>query len=132
MIAIRTDTNKTTDRETVTTTTTTVDNTLLILRTITSEISYKYLRLDIGAIAADPTIVDPRTLGTIPGNDYNIDTIPERAIVSETVQDSIIKEVTVQNGILEITVENVIQTEFNSEIIKLTDSFWTTNKMKLI
>ena len=56
MIGIRTDTDKTTDQETVTTTKTTADNTLLILdpRTITSEIAHTALRIEIDAIIADP------------------------------------------------------------------------------
>ena len=61
-----------------------------------------------------------------------IETIPEQGIVSQTVHDRIIEEVTVPTGILEATVENVNQTEFNSEIIKLTDFLWTINKIKLI
>ena len=134
MIEIRTDTDKTLDHVTVTTTKTTADNTLLILdlRTITSGIAHKALRIEIDAIIADPTIVDPRTIGTIPGNDNMIETIPEQGIVSQAVQDRIIEEVTVLIRILEITVETVTQTEFNSEKIKLMDSLWTINKMKLI
>ena len=134
MIEIRTDTDKTLDHVTVTTTKTTADNTLPILdlRTITSEIAHKALRIEIDAIIADPTIVDPRTIGTIPGNDNMIETIPEQGIVSQAVQDRIIEEVTVLIRILEITVETVTQTEFNSEKIKLVDSLWTINKMKLI
>ena len=121
MIGIRTDTGRTIDQETVTTTKTTADNTLLILdpRTITSEIAHKALRIEIDAMIADPTIVDPRTIGTIQGNDNMIETIPEQGIVSRTVQDRIIEEVTVLIRILEITVENVTQTEFNSGRIKL-------------
>ena len=124
MIEIRTDTGKTLDHETVTTTKTTADNTLLILdlRTITSEIAHKALRIEIHAIIADPAIVDPRTIGTIPGNDNIIETIPEQGIVSQAVQDRIIEEVTVLIRILEITIETVIQTEFNSEKLKLLDS----------
>ena len=76
------------------------------------------MRIEIGAIVADPTIVDPRTIGTIQGNDNMIGTIPEQGIVSQTVQDRVIEEVTVLNRILEITVENVIQTEFNSDQIQ--------------
>ena len=134
MIEIRTDTDKTLDHKTVTTNKTTADNTLLILdlRTITSEIAHKALRIDIVAIIADPTIVDHRTIRTIPGNDNMIETIPEQGIVSQAVQDRIIGEVIVLIRILEITVETVIQTEFNSEKIKLMDSLWTINKMKLI
>ena len=124
MIGIRTDTGRTIDQETVTTTKTTADNTLLILdpRTITSEIAQKALRIEIDAIKADPTIVDPRTVGTTQGNDKMIETIPEQGIVSRTVRDRIIEEVTVLIRTLEITVENVTQTEFHSERIKLTDS----------
>ena len=134
MIEIRTDTDKTLDHITVTTTKTTADNTLLILdlRTITSEVAHKALRIEIDAIIADPTIVDPRIIGTIPGNDNMIETIPEQGIVSQAVQDRTIEEVTVLIRILEITVETVTQTEFNSEKIKLMDSLWTINKMKLI
>ena len=134
MIEIRTATDRTLDHVTVTTTKITADNTLLILdlRTITSEIAHKALRIEIDAIIADPTIVDPRTIGTIPGNDNMIETIPEQGIVSQAVQDRIIEEVTVLIRILEITVETVTQTEFNSEKIKLMDSLWTINKMKLI
>ena len=134
IIEIRTDTDKTLEHETVTTTKTTADNTLFILdlRTITSEIAHKALRIEIDAIIADPATVDPRTIGTIPGNDNMIETIPEQGIVSQAVQDRIIEEVTVLIRILEITVETVIQTEFNSEKIKLMDSLWTINKMKLI
>ena len=134
MIEIRTDTDKTLDHVTVTTTKSTADNTLLILdlRTITLEIAHKALRIEIDAIIADPTIVDPRTIGIIPGNDNMIETIPEQGIVSQAVQDRIIEEVTVLIRILEITVETVTQTEFNSEKIKLMDSLWTINKMKLI
>ena len=85
MIEIRTDTDKTLDHVPVTTTKTTADNTLLILdlRTITSESAHKALRIEIDAIIADPTIVDPRTIGTIPGNDNMIETIPEQGIVSQ-------------------------------------------------
>ena len=90
------------------------------------------MRIEIDAIIADLTIVDPRTIGTIPGNDNMIEKIPEQGIVSQAVQDRIIEEVTVLIRILEITVETVIQTEFNSEKIKLIDSLWTINKMKLI
>ena len=61
-----------------------------------------------------------------------IETIPEQGIVSQTVRDRIIEEVTVLIRILEITVETVTQTEFNSEKIKLMDSLWAINKMKLI
>ena len=61
-----------------------------------------------------------------------IETIPEQGIVSQAVQDRIIEEVTVLIRILEIKVETITQTEFNSEKIKLMDSLWTTNKMKLI
>ena len=124
MIGIRTDTDKTTDQGTVTTTKTTADNTLLILdpRTITSEIAHKALRIEIDAIIADPTIVDARTIGSIQGNDNMIETIPEQGIVSRTVQDRIIEEVAVLIRILEITVENVAQLEFNSGRIKLMDS----------
>ena len=134
MIEIRTDTDKTLDPVTVTTTKTTADNTLLILdlRTITSEIAHKALRIEINAIIADPTIVDPRTIRTIPGTDNMIETIPEQVIVSQAVQDRIIEEVTVVIKILEITVETVTQTELNSEKIKLMDFLWTINKMKLI
>ena len=134
MIGIRTDTDKTTDQETVTTTKTTADNDLLILelRTITSEIAHKALRIEIAAIVADPTIADPKTIETIQGNNKMIETIPGQGIVSQTVQDKIIEEVTVLIRILEKTVENVTQTEFNSERIKLMDSLWTINWMKLI
>ena len=109
MIEIRTDTKKTLDPVTVTTTKTTADNTLLILdlRTITSEIAHKALRIEINAIIADPTIVDPRTIRTVPGTDNMIKTIPEQVIVSQAVQDRIIEEVTVLIKILEITVETV-------------------------
>ena len=64
MIGIRTDTGRTIDQETVTTNKTTADNTLLILdpRTIASEIDHKALRIEIDAIIADPTIVEPRTI----------------------------------------------------------------------
>ena len=41
-----------------------------------------------------------------------IETISELCIVSQTVQDRIIEEVTILTGILEITVENLIQTLF--------------------
>ena len=134
MIEVRADTDRTIDQETVTTTKTTADNTLFILdlKTITSEIAHKALRTEISAIVADLTIVDPRTIGTIPGNDNMIETISEQGIVSQTVQDRIIEEVTVLIRILEITVENVTQTEFSSEKIKLMDSFWTITKMKII
>ena len=134
MIRMRTDTGRTIDQETVTTTKTTADNTLLILdpRIITSEIAHKALRIEINAIIADPKIVDPRTIGTIQGNDNMVKTIPEQVIVSQTVQDRIIEDVTVLIRILEITVENVTQTEFNLERIKLIDSLWKINKMKLI
>ena len=133
-IEIKTDTDKNTDQQTVTTTKTTADKSLLILdlRTITSEIAHKALRIEIGAIVADPTIVDPRTIGTIQGNDNMIETILEQGIVSQTVPDMIIEEVTVLIRILEITPETVNQTEFNSEKIKSMDSLWTINKMKLI
>ena len=136
MIGIRTDTDKTTDQETVTVTTTktTAYNTLFILelRTITSEIAHKALRIEIAAIVADPKIADPRTIETIHGNNNMIETILGQGIVSHTVQDRIIEEVTVPIRRLEITVENVTQTEFNSERIKLMGSLWTINKMKLI
>ena len=110
------------------------DNTLLILdlRTITSEIAHKALRIEMGALVSDPTTVDPRTIGTIHGNDNIIETIAEQGIVSQTVRHRIIEEVTVLIRILEITVETIFQTEFNSEKIKLMDSLWTINKMKLI
>ena len=134
MIEIRTDTDRTIDQEKVTTTKKTADNTLLILdlRTINSEIAHKALRLEIDAIVAGPTIVDPRAIGAIQGNDNMIETIPEQGIASQLVQDRIIEEVTVLIRILEITIENVIQTEFISERINLMDSLWTTNKMKII
>ena len=90
------------------------------------------MRIEIDAIIADPAIVDPRTIGTIQGNNNMIEMIPEQGIVSQAVPDRIIEEVTVLIRILEITVETVIQTEFNSEKIKLMDSLWTINKMKLI
>ena len=79
MIGIRKDTDRTIDQETVTTTKTTADTTILILylRTITSEIAHKALRIEIDAIIADPTIVNPRTIGTIQWNDNMIETIPE-------------------------------------------------------
>ena len=60
-----------------------------------------------------------------------IETIPEQGIMSETVQDRIIEEVTVLIRVLDIIVEKVTQTEFNSERVKLMDSLWTINKMKL-
>ena len=82
------------------------------------------MRIEIDAIVSDPTIVDPRTIGTIQGNDNMIETIPEQVIVSQTVQDRIIEEVTVLIRILEIT-------EFYSKRLKLLDSLWTINKMKL-
>ena len=111
MIEIRTDTDRTIDQETVTTTKTTADNTLLILdlRIITSEIAHKVLRIEIDATVADPTIVDPRTIGTIQGNYNMIETIPGQGIVSQTVQDRIKEEVTVLIRILEITVQSSIQ-----------------------
>ena len=117
IIEIRTDTDKTLNQETVTTNKITADNILLILdlRTITLEIAHKALRFELEAIVADPTIVDPRNIGTIQGNDNMIETIPEQSIVSQTVPDRIREEVTVLIRIPEITVETVIQTEFNSE-----------------
>ena len=77
MIEIRTDTDKTTDQEKVTTTKTTTDNTLLILdlRTITSEIAHKVLRIEICAMITDPAIVETRTIGTIQVNNNLIGTI---------------------------------------------------------
>ena len=80
MIRMRTDTSRTIDQETVTTTKTTADNTLIILdpRTITSEIAHKALRIEINAIIADPTIVGPRTIGTIQGNNKMIETVPNK------------------------------------------------------
>ena len=131
MIEIRIDTEKTIDRETLITAKATADNTLLILdlRKITSEIDHKALRTEIGAIAADPTIVDPRTLRTVQGYDHMIETITEQQdIMSQTVQDRIIEEVSVLIRFLEITVENVIQTKFNSEITNSTDYSWTIKK----
>ena len=103
---------------------------ILDLRKITSEIAHKALRIEMGAIVADPTIVDTRTTGTIQGNDNKIEKILEQVIVSQTVPDMIIEEVTVLIRILEITAESVIQTEFNSEKIRLMDSLWTINKFK--
>ena len=112
---IKADAEKNTDQETVITTKTTADNTLLFLdlRTITSEIAHKALRIEIGPIVADPTIVDARTIGTIQGNYNMIETFPEQGIVSQTIKDMIIEEVTVLIKIPEITVETAIQTEFN-------------------
>ena len=89
------------------------------------------MRIEIDAIIADPAIVEPRTIGTTPGNDNMIETIPEQGIVSQAVQERIIEEVAFLIRILEITVETVIKTEFSSEKIKLMDSLWTINKMKL-
>ena len=63
-IEIKTSSDKNTDQKPVITTKTTADNTLLILdlRTLTSEIAHKASRIEIGAIIADSTIVDPRTI----------------------------------------------------------------------
>ena len=106
VIEMRKDTDKTTDKETVTTTKTTEDNTLLILdlRTIPSEVAHKAFRIEIGAIVADPTIVGPRTIGTFQGNNKKIETFTEQGIVSQTVQDRFIEEVIVLITIQEITV----------------------------
>ena len=90
------------------------------------------MRIEIDAIIADPTILGPRTIGTIRGNNNMIETIPEQGIVSRTDQDRFIEEITVLIRILDVTVENVTQTEFNTEKIKLMDYLWTINKMKLI
>ena len=103
MIEMRTDTDKTLNHEIVTTIKITADNILLILdlKTITSEIAHKALRLEIDAIVADPLIVDPRTIGIIQGNDNMIETMPKQGIVSQTVRDRIIEgEVTVLIKIL--------------------------------
>ena len=134
MKGIKTDIDRTTDQETVTTAKTTTDNTLFILdlRKIISEIAHKALRIKIGARVLDPVTVDPRTTENIQGNDNMIKTISKQVIVSRTVYDRIMGEVTVLTEILEITAENVIQTEINSEILKLTDFLWTINKKKLI
>ena len=117
MIEFRTDTEKTVDQETVTTTKTTTEKTLLTLdrRTITSEIAHKALRIEMGNIVADPTVVDSRTIGTIQGNDNMIEATPVQDIVSQSVQGRIIEEVIDLIRILRITVETVIQPEFNSE-----------------
>ena len=90
------------------------------------------MRIKIGARVLDPVTVDPRTTENIQGNDNMIETISKQVIVSRTVYDWIMGEVTVLTEILEITAENVIQTEINSEILKLTDFLWTINKKKLI
>ena len=55
-----------------------------------------------------------------------IETIPEQSNVSKTVPDRIREEVTVLIRIPEITVETVIQTEFNSE--KKVDGFFGDNQ----
>ena len=58
--------------------------------------------------------------------------IPKQNIVSQTVRDKIIEEVTVLMLNPEITVVNVIQTEFNSQEKKTMDTLWKIKKMKAI
>ena len=68
----------------ITTTQTIADKTLFVLdlRTKTSEIAQIALGIEINAIATDPTIVTPRTVGNIQGNDHMIGMTPKQDIVS--------------------------------------------------
>ena len=78
------------------------------------------MRIEIAAIAADPTIVDPKFTESIQRKDLPIEAISENGIARQVTPDKCIEDINNLIRTLEITVEQVGFSVFRSGNIKST------------